>query len=268
MDSRPWGFLFFFLFFAGYSLGCSKSAPPEGMVLIPAGPFIMGSNKMDAEGLGRQMGMIRPLYENEHPERKPYLPDYYIDRVEVSNARYRFFTDEKGHRLPPLWDNGVIPLGKEDHPVAFVSWFDARTFCRWAGGRLPSEMEWEKAARGPEGLVFPWGNTFEEGRAHTGGGDIDDTRPVGTMENGNSIYGISDLVGNVAEWVEDWYEAYSGNVKPSPLYGKKLKVLRGGSWGGGGGHYTVSVFYRLPHRLFADPLDRFPDTGFRCVKEK
>ncbi len=262
------GVPFLGLVFLVVLVGCPKSSPPEGMVLIPAGPFVMGSNKVDSEGLGKEMGMIRPLYENEHPERKPYLPDYYIHRYEITNTQYALFVVQTGHRLPPLWDNGQIPPGKDNHPVTFVSWYDARTYCKWAGARLPTEAEWEKAARGPDGLDFPWGDSFEEGHAHTGGGDIDDTFSVGSFESGKSDYGVYDLVGNVAEWADDWYKAYPGNMKTSPLYGEKLRVLRGGSWGGGGGHFTMSFFYRLPHRLFADPLDRFPDTGFRCVAEK
>lgn len=246
--------------------GCPRSVVPEGMVLVPEGPFVMGSNKEDDEGVGEQMGMIRPLYENEHPQRTLFLPDFYIDRYEVTNASYKQFTDETGHRASPLWNNNVIPPEKEEHPASFISWYDAVAYCKWTGKRLPTEEEWEKAARGPEGLEFPWGNTFEEGRGNTGGGDVDDTVPVGQYESGQSFYGVHDLVGNLAEWVADWYGPYSGNMKGSPLYGQKLKVLRGGSWGGGGGHYTVSLFYRAPHRLFADPLDRFPDTGFRCAK--
>ncbi len=254
------------MIFLSIVYGCSQPSVPEGMVVIPAGSFIMGSDKVDTEGVAAQLGMIRPLYQDEHPQRKIYLPTFYMDRYEVTQAQYKIFTDQTGSRTPPVWKNGAVPSGRERHPVTFVSWYDALQYCRWAGKRLPTELEWEKAARGPDGLEYPWGSTYEAGRANTGDSDINDTLPVGQFESGKSAHGVYDLVGNAGEWVEDWYQPYPGNSQPSPLYGEQLKVIRGGSWGGGGGHYAMSLFYRAAHRLFADPLDRFPDTGFRCAR--
>lgn len=236
------------------------------MVVIPGGPTIMGSDKTDTEGQSAQLGLIRPMYEDERPQRTIQLPTFYMDRFEVTEAQYKKFTDQTGYRAPPHRQKGTIPTGKEDHPLVFVSWYDAQNYCRWAGKRLPTEAEWEKAARGPNGLEYPWGNLFEAGRGNTGDSDANDTRPVGSFESGKSPYGVYDLVGNVAEWVEDWYKPYPGNPARSPLYGERFKVLRGGSWGGGGGHYAMAIFYRAAHRLFAEPLDLFPDTGFRCAK--
>ncbi|MBI3995611.1 MAG: formylglycine-generating enzyme family protein [Nitrospirae bacterium] len=250
----------------GLVCGCSGLSVPEGMVAIPSGTFVMGSDRVDTEGIGAQMGMVRPLYQDEHPRRTPQLPTFAIDRYEVTQAEYKIFTDQTGNRTPPIWKNGAVPPGRERHPVTFVSWYDAAQYCRWAGKRLPTELEWEKAARGPDGLEYPWGNQYEAGRANTGDSEANDTLPVGRFESGKSPYGVYDLVGNAGEWVEDGYQSYPGNSKPSPLYGAGLKVIRGGSWGGGGGHYAMSIFYRAAHRLFADPLDRFPDTGFRCAK--
>lgn len=255
-----------FMIFVCVVYGCSSPSVPEGMVAIPAGSFIMGSDKIDTEGIGAQLGMIRPLYQDEHPQRKISLPTFYMDRFEVTQARYKLFSDQTGSRTPPVWKNGAVPPGRGNHPVIFVSWYDALQYCRWAGKRLPTELEWEKAARGPNGLEYPWGNSYETGRANTGDSDINDTLPVGHFESGKSAHGVYDLIGNAGEWVEDWYQPYPGNAQPSPLYGERLKVIRGGSWGGGGGHYAMSLFYRAAHRLFADPLDRFPDTGFRCAK--
>ncbi|MBI3610850.1 MAG: formylglycine-generating enzyme family protein [Nitrospirae bacterium] len=252
-----WGFVFW---------GCSHPSVPEGMAVIPAGTFIMGSDKVDTGGVGVQLGMIRPLYQDEHPQKEISLSTFYMDRFEVTQAQYKVFTDQTGYRFPPVWKNGAIPPRRENHPVTFVSWYDALQYCRWAGKRLPTETEWEKAARGPNGLEYPWGNTYEAGRANTGDSEINDTLPVGRFESGKSPYGIYDLIGNVGEWVEDWYKPYPGNSQTGPLFGERLKVIRGGSWGGGGGHYAMSLFYRAAHRLFADPLDRFPDTGFRCAK--
>ena len=246
--------------------GCSGRPVPEGMVIVPSGPFIMGSDKVDVEGLGAQLGLVRPLYQDEHPQRKISLPAFTIDRYEVTQSRYKIFTLQTGYRTPPDWKNGTFPAGRENHPVVFVSWYDGLQYCRWAGKRLPTEAEWEKSARGPDGLEYPWGNTFEPGRANTGDSDLNDTMPVGRFESGKSPYGVYDLVGNIGEWIEDGYQPYPGNPQTSPLFGERFKVIRGGSWGGGGGHYALSLFYRAAHRLFADPLDRFPDTGFRCVK--
>jgi len=245
--------------------GCSHPSIPEGMVAIPAGSFIMGSDKVDTEGIGVQLGMIRPLYQDEHPQRKLFLATFFIDRFEVTQAQYKVFTDQTGYRLPPVWKNGTFAPGRENHPVAFVSWYDAQQYCKWAGKRLPTEAEWEKSARGPDGLEYPWGNTYEPDRANTGDSETNDTQPVGRFESGKSPYGVYDLIGNIGEWVEDWYRPYPGNSQTSPLFGDRLKVIRGGSWGGGGGHYTMGLFYRAAHRLFADPLDRYPDTGFRCA---
>ncbi|HTN43394.1 MAG TPA: formylglycine-generating enzyme family protein [Nitrospiria bacterium] len=245
--------------------GCSHPSVPSGMVAVPAGNFVMGSDKVDTEGIGVQLGMIRPLYQDEHPQRKVFLPTFFIDRFEVTQAQYKVFTDQTGYRIPPVWKNGTFASGRENHPVAFVSWYDAKQYCRWAGKRLPTEAEWEKSARGPDGLEYPWGNAYESDRANTGDSEANDTLPVGRIESGKSPYGVYDLIGNVGEWVEDWYQPYPGNSQTSPLFGERLKVIRGGSWGGGGGHYTMGLFYRAAHRLFADPLDRFPDTGFRCA---
>jgi len=251
---------------ATLSFGCHRTSVPEGMVDVPAGPFIMGSDKVDTEGIGGQMGLIRPLYQDEHPMRELSLPEFFIDRYEVTQGQYQIFLEKTGFDPPPVWRGGRAPAGRENHPVTFVSWYDAREYCRWAGKRLPTEAEWEKAARGSNGLEYPWGNQFEAGRANTGDSDFSDTVAVGRFESGKSPYGVYDLAGNAGEWVADWYKPYPGNSVPSPLYGERVKVIRGGSWGGGGGHYAMSIFYRAAHRLFGDPLDRFPDTGFRCAK--
>jgi formylglycine-generating enzyme required for sulfatase activity len=197
------------------------------MVLIPAGPAVVGNNGREiTEGKGNL---------DETPEHEVHVEAFRIDRYEVTNARYKRFTDATGHRLPRHWKDGRIPEGKENHPVVYVSWFDADAFCRWEGKRLPNELEWEKAARGPEGWVFPWGNRFGLDKANTpqrwaslkeDGG----TMPVGSFEAGKSYYGAYDMAGNVWEWTDSWYQPYPGNQFPNTFYGHKNRVLRGGSW--------------------------------------
>jgi formylglycine-generating enzyme required for sulfatase activity len=248
------------------AMSCSVS-PPEGMVIIPAGPFTMGSDKVDHEGLGQQLGLVRPLYVHEHPERRVELKTYFIGRFEVTNREFLKFVEATGAETPPDWKGRKIPAGLERHPVGFVSWYDADRYCRWRGGRLPTEAEWEKAARGVDGREYPWGNTFDSSRLNTGEAPTPGPSPVGSFPQGRSPYGVEDLAGNVGEWVDDWYLPYPGNTVSSPLFGQRFKVIRGGSWGGQGGHYALVLFYRSAHRLFGDPVERYPDTGFRCAKD-
>lgn len=246
---------------------CRPAVPPPEMVAIPAGEFIMGSDRIDTEGLARELGMIRSLYVDEHPKRRLNLPVFWIDRFELTNRRYAEFVAATGASPPSNWPNGRVEPNREDHPVSYVSWEEARAYCIWAGKRLPSEAEWEKATRGPEGLEYPWGDVFDSERANTGDSEPNDTRPVGSYESGRSPFGVYDMVGNAAEWVDDVFAPYPGNpVTEGPLYGKNLRVIRGGSWGGGGGHFAMSIFYRAAHRLFGEPAARYPDTGFRCAK--
>ena len=240
-------------------------AAPSEMVLIPAGSFIMGSDKKDLSGIGREFGLQKPLYEDEHPQRTVSLPAFYLDRYEVTNTDYAQFVQATRYRPPQHWKEGKIPAGQEHHPVTQVSWYDAAEFCRWAGKRLPAEAEWEKASRGTTGREFPWGETFNPTKANVGAEGTPGLMPVGSFKAGLSPYGVSDLSGNAWEWVEDWYRAYPGSDYQSDFFGSKYKVLRGGSYGGGG-HYHLPVFYRGAFRSFADPVQTFPDVGFRCAK--
>ena len=151
-------------------------------------------------------------------------------------------------------------------PVGGVSWQDADAYCRWNGQRLPTEQEWEKAARGTDGRVYPWGNTWDVNKANMGGGHGRESglAPVGSYPQGDSVYGVQDMAGNVMEWTADWYGPYPGSDYQSKDFGRKFKVVRGGSWGGMG-HYAISYFYRTTYRFFLAPASRFPDLGFRCV---
>ena len=232
------------------------------MVLIPAGEFIMGNNgRSRAEGEGDL---------DERPAHKVYLDPFYIDKYEVTNAEYKGFVDATGHRVPVKWKNGTYPPDRGNHPVAFVSWTDAYAYCQWAGKRLPSEEEWEKAARGTDGRHFPWGNEFDPMKANTpqywlnirkeGG-----TMPVGSFEKGKSPYGLYDMSGNVYEWTENWYKPYPGNRFPNVHYGEKNKVMKGGSWYDCLS-YGCGLSSPVYNRTRFAPEIRNNNTGFRCAK--
>lgn len=163
----------------------------------------------------------------------------------------------------------------DDLPVHFVTWHEADAFCRWAGKRLPSELEWEKAARGQDGREFPWGNDWSRERLNAGIPAENDRfvheellglQPVGSHRQGISPYGVHDMSGNVMEWVADWYQAYPDSDYLSPDYGTQFRVVRGGSWGGIG-HYTLSDFFRAAYRFYLRPDVMYKDLGFRCAMD-
>jgi len=288
----------------------ANSPAPEGMVYVPAGPFILGSNKHDDSGKQAEYGLVKPLYLNEHPQQTQILKEYYIDKFEVSNGQYKAFVDATHHKEPFAWSqNGFNLLTrrlratdletlrwiateyfkldqdassmsktqllksmsndqriKSTLPVTGVSWFDANDFCHWAGKRLPTEFEWEKAARGSEGLEYPWGNRWDPDVTNTGDNSDwpDGIAPVGSYPKNVSPYGAYDMSGNVWEWVDAWYKPYPGSNFHDDSFGEKNRVVRGG--GGGIGHYALSVFYRTAARTAALPTTTSNDIGFRCAK--
>ena len=187
------------------------------LVPIPEGEAVFGS----PEGEG---------YDDERPQFRASLPEYYMGAYEVTNAQWKRFADETGYGVP--WPNGRIPLDGEDHPVVCVSWEDAQAYCEWAGLRLPSELEWEKAARGTDGRDYPWGYVWDPTLCRNG---VDDgSAPVGSYPDGRSPYGLFDMAGNVWEWCADWYDAgaygyYARGDLSAPPRGE-YRVLRGGAW--------------------------------------
>ena len=231
------------------------------LCLVPAGDFVMG--RPEHEG-----------YDSEHPEHVIYLDPYYIARYPVTNEQYARFVQETGHRVPydPLeqscnWnpDSQTPPRGKEKHPVVNVSWEDATTYCEWASLRLPSEAEWEKAARGPDGRSYPWGHEDPTATLCNFDRNLEGTTPVGHYSpHGDSPYGCADLVGNVWEWVNDWYQddyyRRSPSENPTGPSSGEYRVLRGGSW--------VS----FPHNAHgasrdgASPANTCDFLGFRCAR--
>jgi formylglycine-generating enzyme required for sulfatase activity len=247
----------------------SKGSPQEPvlsqeMVYVPEGPFLMGNNgRSSSEGAGNS---------DEQPLHSINLKGYWIDRYETTNAMYDLFVKETGHRIPKHWLNGTFPAGKGNHPVVYVDWNDAVAFCRWAGKRLPTEPEWEKAARGTDGRVFPWGNQFDIQKANTpqrwlSQGKEGGTLAVGSFESGKSPYGLYDMAGNVYEWTSSWYQPYPGNTVFNMHYGEINKVLRGGSW-----YDCLSYGCGLSapsyNRTRFTPKIRNKGFGFRCAKSE
>ncbi len=227
------------------------------MVTISAGPFLMGNQ----EGKGR---------EDERPQRSIYLDTFAIDQVEVTNERYMTFVRTSGHRNPPN-PYGTGPLvsekGIEQLPVVQVTWYDAQAYCQWAKKRLPTEAEWEKAARGTDGRKFPWGNEAPSDQRATFDREWDGDKtmhPVGAMPGGDSPYGVKDLSGNAREWVQDWYaqDYYAHGPEKNPRGPEKgvVRVIRGGSWHSPESDITTSARGRGGFAL------QTHGTGFRCAR--
>ena len=212
------------------------------MVLVSAGWFIMGSNK----------------YEDEKPQRRVYLDGFYIDKYPVTNARYHA-AGTTPKRETKVDYHPVI--NGYSQPVVGVTWHQAKAYCEKAGKRLPTEAEWEKAARGTDERLFVWGSEFNQKYANFG----NQVQPVGLISRDTSTYGLADMNGNVSEWTANWYQPYPNSKFNDRLYGKNVKVLRGGSFHKME-HGFMKEFTMLPYRNFAPPSDRFWDTGFRCAK--
>jgi formylglycine-generating enzyme required for sulfatase activity len=194
------------------------------------------------------------------------LKAYYIDRYPVTNVEYKRFVDATGHRVPKQWQGGDYPQGEADHPVHMVNWYDAKAYAHWAEKRLPSEAEWEKAARGTDGRRWPWGDRFDESKTVAWENAMRmraTTVPVSDYSEGASPYGVRQMSGHVDEWIEDWYEPYPGSEYISGCYGSRFKVLRGGSW-----FYTqqyTRCSFRLPDRPDSTGFAGYNGHAFRCV---
>jgi iron(II)-dependent oxidoreductase len=198
------------------------------MVTIPAGEFTMGSEKPGAP-----------------QQRTVDLPSFQIDKYETTVAQYRVFAEETGHPEP----RGAFSDDTADYPVANVTWEDAQAYCEWAGKRLPTEAEWEKAARGTEGFAYPWGDEWDSELANTRESGIGGVKPVGSFPEGTSPYGVHDMAGNVWEWVEDWATSE-----------QEAKVIRGGSWD------AVNRWAQTFSRNVVLPSYTKDNLGFRCAR--
>jgi formylglycine-generating enzyme required for sulfatase activity len=223
------------------------------MIEIPAGPFVMGQDDGDRED--------RPAHQVD-------LPAYEIDKFEVTNADFAAFVEATGYesdgeKLGKLYWLDSFKEGKENHPVVRVTWNDAVAYCEWAGKRLPTEAEWEKAARGTDGLRFPWGNDWDPSKANVKKTGLRSTAVVGSFGVGASPFGVEDMAGNVWEWTADWYQAYPGNSAGDRYYGEQCRVTRGGGWFDD--EPQATTFNRncgVPDKTLND------DLGFRCARSK
>lgn len=231
---------------------------PVPMVTIPAGGFVMGN----PEGKGRA---------DEWPQRSVYLDAFAIDQVEVTNERYLAFVATTGHRNPPNpYGTGTLQSAKgiEQLPVVQTTWYDAKAYCSWAKKRLPTEAEWEKAARGTDGRLFPWGDepaTLKRANFDREWEDEKTLYPVGSLPGGDSPYGVKDMAGNAREWVSDWYDAdyYRHAPDRNPQGPDKkgvVRSIRGGSWHSPQADITASARGRGGFAL------QTHGTGFRCAR--
>jgi len=250
----------------------AKLPPMDDMVLVPAGEFLMGSDKK----------VDRNAYQAEMPQRRVYLEAFEIDTYEVTTVQFLRFVLATG-RSPLIdwrYEGGNFQESMATHPVMHVSWYDADAYCRWAGKRLPTEAEWEKAARGDDGRIYPWGNQMAGlTRANFGrtglSGPVRD-RPerlllyppiisVNKYDNAVSPYGTHQMAGNVAEWVADWYDKdyYKSAPDRNPKGPEKgtQKAFRGGGW------IDSSPSVRAAQRNGTDPDTKMNWLGFRCAKD-
>jgi formylglycine-generating enzyme required for sulfatase activity len=226
-----------------------------GMVFVPAGDFLMGSTADEVR---------RASDADEYPQRKLWLDDYYIDMHEVTNAQYKVFVDSMKVPAPPKWVDGNYGIGEDGLPVVSITWEEAAAYAKFVGKRLPTEAEWEKAARGTDGRTYPWGNTFD--RLHANNGDH--LMPIMSYPSGVSPFGVFDMAGNAAEWVNGHYEAYP-RTEPLPrdipdrreIFKGDRRVYRGGSWN------TFPKYLRCSNRESTSPGKRWVYIGFRCVMD-
>ncbi|MDE3118626.1 MAG: SUMF1/EgtB/PvdO family nonheme iron enzyme [Nitrospirota bacterium] len=224
------------------------------MVQIPEGPFTMGSKDGDPD---------------EAPEHQVYLRTYYMDKKEVTQAEYERFVKmtKRGKPFIPVFEDDQAKILKPELPAMGMSWADAEAYCKWAGKRLPTEAEWEKAGRGEGKRRYPWGDDFGSGHANVDGDEdgFKDLSPPGSFESGRSLYGLYDMTGNVAEWVADTYseQYYQKTPYRDPLGPEdgQHKVIRGGSWRET--HHNA----RLSKRFQAKMWRTDTTIGIRCAKD-
>lgn len=239
------------------------------LIHVPAGPFVMGSD-------ARRDANARP---SEAPQHTLHLPAFAIARTPITSEQYAAFVAAAGHPPPAHWHADAPPSGKAAHPVVHVSWYDAVAYCRWlselAGRpyRLPGEAEWEKAARGTDGRIYPWGDRWDPACCNTKESGSGNTTPVGSYPHAASPYGVLDMAGNVYEWTASlWgedikepafgypYDPSDGREDPAAGRGV-MRVLRGGAF------YYSAVYARAAHRVKSYPDYRVRTRGFRVCTD-
>lgn len=220
----------------------------DGSILInaPGGTFTMGSDQ---------------AYENERPPHKVTLPSYYIGKYPVTNAQFACFSSATGYNAGSGWKE-YASRWEDLAPVVCVNWDDAMAYCKWAGLRLPSEQEWELAARGAQGYTYPWGNTWDPSLCQNSVGTSRPDGParVGSHSSGASSFGCLDMVGSVSQWTESQYDRYPGNTCSDPGFGQ-WPAVRGCAWNG-----DSVLFFRGAYRQGLPRHARGNGWGFRCAK--
>jgi formylglycine-generating enzyme required for sulfatase activity len=220
-----------------------------GMVVVPAGEFVMGSGQGD-----------------EEPAHTVLVDAFEIDVFEVTNAEFAQFVEETGYQTDAEKNNDPSPWrayfteGKGRYPVVKVSWNDAQAYCEWAGKRLPTEAEWEKAARGTDERVYPWGDEWDVTKVNSKESGFRGSVTVGSFPEGGSPYGLMDVAGNIWEWTDAWYQGYPQTTFNSNYFGETYKVLRGGGW------FSDQEQVRTTQRNANSPDAANDDIGFRCVR--
>jgi formylglycine-generating enzyme required for sulfatase activity len=222
-----------------------------GMVEVPAGTFLMGHDPSDGR-LGVDVGV------DSVPRHKVYVKRFWIDRTEATVAEYRRYLAGTGTGGFPEQAYGTAtPPG--DLPIIGLDFAEASAYCRWRGKRLPTEAEWEKAARGTDGRIYPWGNTWDPARVAYHDMQRSGPDPVGSHPSNASPYGALDMAGNAMEWTDSWYEAYPGSTLQRRTFGQFYRVLKGGSW------ESNPYQLRSANRFAVLPEIGQPSFGVRCV---
>ncbi len=250
----------------------------EGMVYVPEGRFRIGSDRDELISLIRshglsalggdeqEMDLAVEVYGlvNEMPKHVAATKAFFIDKTEVTNAQYKLYVDKTGNPPPAHWTKGSYPEAEGDLPVVNISLAEARAYARWRGARLPSEEEWEKAARGTDGRTFPWGEVFSEDRCHHMRAEDAGPVPVGSYPSWGSPYGCLDMIGNVQEWTDTTFAPYPGSEAADTLPQGSYQVVRGGAWYQ---QEIVPIPARCASRYPLDPGSANMATGFRCVRD-
>jgi len=232
------------------------------MEWFPAGEFLMGSTDAQIEALCKDTPGLKDLLSGEKPQHTVKLDGFWMYKNDVTVAQYKKFFAVTARKMPtaPRW--GWI----DDHPVVNVTWDDAVAYAKWAGAALPTEAQWEKAVRGTDGRLYPWGNAWDADKCNNwlAKNSPHKTSPVGSYPAGISPYGCMDMAGNVWQWCADWYGAdyyqHSPTQNPIGPTTGTARVLRGGSW-----NYFATRFFRATYRSRFDPMLRIDYIGFRCA---
>lgn len=221
------------------------------MVFIEEGEFMMGTDDR---------------LRDEKPAHVVYIKSFHIDRYEVTKADYREFVLATKRKAPYEWQGTDFPVGKGEHPVTYVTWYDADAYCKWRGSRLPREREWEKAARGTDGRNYPWGDEWDLNKSNNPLRGIEATVAVGSFEAGKNQYGLYDMSGNVWEWVDEGYYTHPGSDYVNPEFGRNYALLKGGSWWDCM-FYGCGISAPTYNRAFFDPTTKSDSYGFRCATD-